>query len=1342
MNSKFYLSRILRTTDNQEFNEPELLSVKNKVIIVLAEPGAGKSYLLDSLAKQIGVTKHTANIFIHSNEEKCASLVIDGFDELVKIDSSMVIKALVMAKNTSAERIILSSRSSEWFENYTHHCKTIFGEDPLLVYLKPFEEKEQKALFLHYYPQQNAEQFLDEADNIELTPLLANPLFIQLFSKSYVENNQRFENRYSAFKLAIEGLAKETNSSYSFGNNILPALKKIELAEDIFTKLMLSGSEGVSLSDSASNRFYPHIATLNSDVNIKQILSTQFFLPADGAEQHRPVHRIVAEYCAGSYLAKKLTSEVNPLSLRRILSIIAPNNIVRDELRGLFAWMAVLSENQCIQDTLIDLDPYAILSNGDPALLLQASKIKLLSKLKELNQEDPFFRRSDIWRNFSISGFFTDDLIDELKDLLSLANYGGHLQGLLLELLADSSIISKLTNELKTIVHNISPEYKDSYIRRLAGECLAKTGSEVLRDTWEFLINTKDKSSLDIAANIMANSSDSYFQLNDYVQFLRLCAELYPTDHRIERVIGERLFIKQFIQKLSLNLVVPLLNEFSTNLSCTCQQKYNCQCHIGISKIISMLLDRYFELSASPWEAETIWGWIKNLYFQKNITKEESLSVKILSENGLLRKSIIKLAFENIFDKKEIHEIKMNCFELHNHSGLNFQPSDLRYVIDLAFATNNVELWSYFIVRHDYYSKEKTSNPLRQYMRYQALQKPDFLCAWYRNNREHEKYYRNYRNSILRYNRKKSYKEYNKKQRNICNKNIKYIQENRHLIESGKNFNTLLHFSEVVLFEPDKIIENFGDEQLVRNALYNCLDYIKPNIPNLSKLAELQCQSQTLYIEFILYASCLEILKRDGSLKNVPLEALKALRTNLSTYWIGMNSDELKWLKKEVNHCLFLHIDHVEQFLREYIEPQLACIDCKSTQVNLIYDEEFKPLQNSLPLEWLEKFPNIKFNDLEVLLPLAAQFGNREKVKSLIHQRCEELLKIILTSQDRENKQKRDFWFVHAFYLLDKDYEIFWQELVKDSESILILEKHFGVFGDYPKWLTLSSKKIELILNTFIDQWQEVHLPRMYSSDSPASEKAYRFLDGLINQLGNDNIDDPIAVIDRLLQDARYTKFYSRLKSIRYHYLRKFSLQNFQAPTAEQIVHLLDKDEIISIENLRAVILEELQAYQNDLNGHDITTNSIFYHGEINITNRVDENTATRHITERLRLRLENRQVIPIREGYMKDDNRCDIVFSKLINGKRKILPIEVKGQWHPQLYSAFDHQLNRLYTIHPDAEGQGIYLVLWFGSDEKVANRKKHGINSAEELYLNIQKQIPEELKHLMDIFVLNLAI
>ena len=574
MNKEIYLPRVLHSTDGKEFNESELLSFKNKVIIVLAEPGAGKSCLLDSLSEQLGIRKSVANIFIHSNPQQCSSLAIDGFDELVKIDSSTVVKALVMANQPSVERIILSSRSSEWYEGYTQYCRDIFGEDPLLVYLKQFNEQEQKALFLYHYPDQNVEKFLEDAASIELSPLLSNPLFLKLFSKSYVENNQCFANRYSAFKLAIEGLAKENNSGYSYDRNILPASKKIELVEDVFTKLMLSGSEGVSLSDSASNRFYPHIVTLNSDKNINQILSTQFFLPSDGIEQHRPVHRIVVEYCAGNYLAKRLTSIDNPLSLLKILSIIAPNNIVRDELRGLFAWMTVLSENQRIQEELIDLDPYAILSNGDPALLLPCSKKKLLSKLKVLNQEDPYFRRSDRWRSFSISGFFTDELLDELKSLLSPDNSDGDLQGLLLELLIDSPIVSKLTDELKSIVCNISFESK--YIRRLAGKCLAKIKESNYRGIWEYLIEARDNTSLAIVADMMAKSNTE-FEIDDYIKFLRICSGLYPTYYRIERVIGERFFIKRFIQKLSFALVIPLLNELSANLSCSCQRKYNCQ---------------------------------------------------------------------------------------------------------------------------------------------------------------------------------------------------------------------------------------------------------------------------------------------------------------------------------------------------------------------------------------------------------------------------------------------------------------------------------------------------------------------------------------------------------------------------------------------------------------------------------------------------------------------------------------------------------------------------------------------------------------------------------------------
>ena len=1334
MYKEIYLPRILYSTDDKEFNESELLSVENKVIIILAEPGAGKSCLLDSLSEQLGIRKSVANIFIHSNPQQCSSFAIDGFDELVKIDSSTVVKALVMANQPSVERIILSSRSSEWYEGYTQHCRDIFGEEPLLVYLKQFNEQEQKALFLYHYPGQNVEKFLEDAASIELSPLLSNPLFLKLFSKSYVENNQCFENRHSAFKLAIEGLAKENNRGYSYDRNILPASKKIELVEDVFTKLMLSGSEGVSLSDSASNRFYPHIVTLNSDKNINQILSTQFFLPSDGIEQHRPVHRIVAEYCAGNYLAKRLTSIDNPLSLLKILSIIAPNNIVRDELRGLFAWMTVLSENQRIQDELIDLDPYAILSNGDPALLLPCSKKKLLSKLKVLNQEDPYFRRSDRWRSFSISGFFTDELIDELKSLLSPDNSDGDLQGLLLELLIDSPIVSKLTDELKSIVCNIS--FKSKYIRRLAGKCLAKIKESNYREIWEYLIEARDNTSLAIVADMMAKSNTE-FEIDDYIKFLRICSELYPTDYRIERVIGERFFIKRFIQKLSFALVIPLLNELSANLSCSCQRKYNCQCRVGISKIISMLLDRYFELVQEPWDPEKIWEWTKNLYFQNAVTKKESLSIKILSENDELRQNIIRIAFKNTFDDKSIHETRFYIFE-QGHSGLNFQSQDYKYIIDLAFDTDNVELWSNFMAKHNFYG-HKGANLLRQHMRMQALEKNAFLRVWYRNNIADKK---SYKRNIYRDSRKKRYRERNKKQRNIRYKNIQYIQNNRPLIESGKHFDCLLKFSEIILLEPNKIIEEFGDEKLVRNALYNCLDYIQPNIPSLSKLAELQCQSKSLNLEFILYAACLEILKRDGALNSVSAEILTALRTNLSTYWLGVNSDDRDRLKQEVDRCLFSNPADAENFLRKYIEPQLACMECKSAQVNWLADDEtFKFLQTTLPLEWLEGFPDMNFSAQKELLKLAIQFGDREKLKEIVQQYCEKLLNINPNLEEEDIKSKRNFWFAHAFYLLNENYEIFWQELIKDVNSIFILEEHFGSFGDYTKWIMLSPVKIELILNAFIKKWEEVYLPTSYGSDSPDSEKAYRFLSELIGKLGDSYQDNPIPVLDRLLNNSQYRNFYNSLKSIRFNYLCKLAVQNFQMPTADQVVNFLDENEIISVENLRTVILEELQNYQKDLDGHDITSKSIFYHDKIN-QNRVNENTATQRIADRLRIWLERYQVNLIREGYMKDDNRCDLVFSKLINGKRKILPVEVKGQWHSELYSAFDSQLDRLYAIHPDADGQGIYLVLWFGKDEMVANRRTHGINNAKELYFDLQKHMSEELKKRLDVFVLDLSV
>ena len=48
------------------------------------------------------------------------------------------------------------------------------------------------------------------------------------------------------------------------------------------------------------------------------------------------------------------------------------------------------------------------------------------------------------------------------------------------------------------------------------------------------------------------------------------------------------------------------------------------------------------------------------------------------------------------------------------------------------------------------------------------------------------------------------------------------------------------------------------------------------------------------------------------------------------------------------------------------------------------------------------------------------------------------------------------------------------------------------------------------------------------------------------------------------------------------------------------------------------------------------------------------------------------------------------------------MVPIEIKGQWHRDLWHAADTQLERLYAADWRADRRGIYLVLWFGDAGK----------------------------------------
>jgi len=1337
MSLPFYLPRKL-SSNGTIYTEEALLAASNYVV-VLAEPGGGKTELMGSLAQQLGTSAVTANVFRHvgADLENCP-LVIDAFDELAKVDQTGIYSLLANAKKANPTHVIISSRSSEWDSAATNAFKDFLGRPPLVVRLCEFDEAEQWRIFDHHVQGEDFAAFRAEVARFDLETLLPNPQFLKLFADAYIESERRFIDKRFIFSQAVDRLAKEANINVARTTPSLSTRQKVNLASEVFAKLLLSGGEGISTREAAEDRMYPLLASLFSDNTAADgILATRLFKPGDSADQHRPIHRIVAEYCAASYLTKRIADPADPLTLSKCLPIIAPNSVVRDELRGLLGWIASLG-NKPIQESAIQLDPYAVLANGDPSQLEQSSKRLLIQRLKEIEAQDPYFRRGDFWRRFSVAGFFSQDVVEEIKPLLKTGT-DGHLHDLILELLVGSPAIEQLRDELHqlTLARNESEN-----TRLLASTCLLDIAGHNHQADLDLLISEASQTSLKVAAKIMEILGPETFEVSYLANFFRTCASLYPghRDHR-ERTIGARYFVKRFIASLDITTIEQLLDELSKDLTCNCGKEcYECDCRNGVSKIIGSMLDRYFDLAKPPFNPIRVWQWLGKLNFHEQKTADQSKAVQALQENDDLRQGIIAHVFGKLTDRDQIFEIRTQ-FNWHSHSGLRFHYDDCKFLVNIAFETDNPDLWASFMAQHQYHrsKEERGVDSFRRHMRMQALEKPSFMRAWAKSNRDAAKFEREHGMQSLKHSRRLKRRRRQKDDNRALN--IKYIQDNRELVEGGRHWSFLVHFAELMLNDPGRIEDEVGDETLVRNALRNCLDFIAPEVPDLLKLAELQCASQGLYSETILYAACLEIMRVKGSLEEVDLKLLKALRTNIHMGYSAVDQEERDALKAEVDRLIFPNSESTENFLREYVEPQLARAECGHPEIWLLRSEEiFSQLRAKLSIEWLWRFRELALEPLDTLFEIAAEYGNRDDLKKIIAERCFELIAgCTATSSTKDIEQKRKFWFLRAWYFLDNPSETYWNWLKADKETVFLLDNRSGRMShsDHPYWPRLTSSKVEAILEAFIDEWPKVDLPNSWGTGSPKEENAYRFLTEVIWSIDSNDPDDAIPVLERLIAAPRFADLHRGLKSIHAGQVRKKALRDFEAPKPQEIVNRLDHDEVVTVEGLRQIVIQELEDFQKAIHGGEYNSGDRFYENG----KRLGEVRSTEIIAERLNLRLEPQGISVTPEHQLKDANRSDFTVTKMIGGRRRLLVTEVKGQWHKELYTAASAQLNQRYAIHPDAEKQGIFLAIWFGADEAVAGLTKHRIGSSQELKMSIEKTLPPELTGLIDVFVLDVS-
>lgn len=255
-----YLERKL-FNDDGTYSEKELLEASN-YIVILAEPGAGKTELLKNLAKQVGGKEVTANVFSYTETDQVERpLIIDAFDELAKIENNGIHRLLANISKAKPTKVIISSRSSEWNNSATSNFEQFIGHTPLVAKLYEFDDSEQCQIYTHHSKRDNFVKFRAEVTKFSLEPLLPNPQFLKMFADAYIQSNEHFTNKRSIFTQAIMYLAKEANTRTK-PNPSLSNDRKVNLSSEIFAKLLLSGAEGIGINEASENRMYPLAGSL------------------------------------------------------------------------------------------------------------------------------------------------------------------------------------------------------------------------------------------------------------------------------------------------------------------------------------------------------------------------------------------------------------------------------------------------------------------------------------------------------------------------------------------------------------------------------------------------------------------------------------------------------------------------------------------------------------------------------------------------------------------------------------------------------------------------------------------------------------------------------------------------------------------------------------------------------------------------------------------------------------------------------------------------------------------------------------------------------------------------
>lgn len=441
--------------------------------VLLGEPGMGKSFSFAQEVEAIGDSAKLMSIadFLHMTQSeailaKDQVLFIDGLDESAELSPIQKIRTQLDALDWPKFRI--SCRSADWHgEDQLKKLHPPSGDAPIAYELVAFSDADIQRMLKEVHSIPDANAFLSRADEYGMRSMASSPHGLALLVRALEGDNGTKVAKLSKtdiYDRACRSLATEDNETHAAVHK--PDARNIlTTCEQLFALMLLAGQDGVSARDSNSIGIqrgrYLGPTAYNIDVaKLRTATRSSLFRTAVAGNlpKFAPAHRTIAEFLGARWLAARIDSGQ---SKRRLMRLLAHNERIGTNLRGLVGWLAVMSPGMF--DLLVKVDPLAIMEYGDVELLTIAQRKQLFGELVRIAGE----RHSKVGRLFGakasqiIVGSLDDREIAEHLSPREWTDKGEKVARLLL-----TSLSRKFSSELERTLYQLIVDHSVTFTAR------------------------------------------------------------------------------------------------------------------------------------------------------------------------------------------------------------------------------------------------------------------------------------------------------------------------------------------------------------------------------------------------------------------------------------------------------------------------------------------------------------------------------------------------------------------------------------------------------------------------------------------------------------------------------------------------------------------------------------------------------------------------------------------------------------------------------------------------------------------------------------------------------------